>query len=343
MNVGIVGVGFMGMVHYRAYGGVPGARVAAIATRDPKKLSGDWRAIKGNFGAPGEFVHLGEIARYSDWRQLVADPTIDLVDVCLPPAMHPEVAIAALAAGKHVLVEKPIALSTAAAESMVAAAEQYGRLLLIGHVLPFFPEYAYAARLIASGEYGRLLGGHFKRIIADPSWIKDFFDPATVGGPIVDLHIHDAHFIRMTCGMPEAVFSTGRLRGEVVEFVDTQFVYRASNLAVTARSGVISQQGRSFTHGFEIQLERATLVYDFAVVEGQPTTYIPLTLLGPDGQVLQPELPAGDAFEAELTEVANSVSGGRASAILAGTLALDALRLCHLQTESVRAGEPRRV
>ena len=92
-----------------------------------------------------------------------------------------------------------------------------------------------------------------------------------VGGPLVDLHIHDAHFIRLACGMPTALFSSGRLRGDVVEFASTQFLYPKENLAVTATSGVLSQQGRSFTHAFEIYLERATLIYDFAVLDGKPT------------------------------------------------------------------------
>jgi predicted dehydrogenase len=336
LRVGIVGVGFMGMIHHLAYQQVRGAKVAAISTRDPKKLAGDWRGIKGNFGPPGTIMDLKGIKPYADWRELVADPSIDLVDICLPPAMHAEVAIAALKAGKHVLVEKPITLKTSEAQKMVDAAHTAGKQLLIGHVLPFFPEYAFAHKAIASGKHGRLLGGHFKRTIAEPLWLKDFFNPDTVGGPVVDLHIHDAHFIRLACGMPRAVFSTGRMRGEVVEFFESQFLFDRDDLSVTASGGVINQQGRSFTHGFEIHLERATLIFDFAVVEDQPTTNIPLTVLGSGGKVVRPKLDAVDGFVAELTEVVKSVRKNEPSPILAGELALDALTLCHRETQSVR-------
>ncbi|MBL8828451.1 MAG: Gfo/Idh/MocA family oxidoreductase, partial [Planctomycetaceae bacterium] len=274
VRVGIVGIGFMGMIHHLAYANVKGAKVAAIATRDAKKRAGDWRGIQGNFGPPGTIMDLKGITAYENWQDLIADPQIDLVDICLPPQLHPEVAIAALKAGKHVLVEKPIALDTPGALKMVEAGKKSGKLLLIGQVLPFFPEYAFALKAVQSGKYGRLLGGHFKRIISDPLWIKDFYDPRTVGGPVVDLHIHDAHFIRLLCGMPQAVFSTGRMRGEVVEFFTTQFQFADKDLAVTATSGVIEQQGRSFTHGFEIHLEKATIVFDFAVVAGQPRVQI---------------------------------------------------------------------
>jgi len=336
VRVGIVGVGFMGMIHYLAYPKARGAKVAAIATRDPKRRSGDWRGIQGNFGPAGTLMDLGPISRYERWQDLLADPRIDLVDICLPPKLHAEVAIAALAAGKHVLCEKPIALGLAEGKKMVQAAKRAGKQLLVGQVLPFFGEYAHARRLIAGGKYGKLLGGHFKRIISDPLWLKDFYDPKAVGGPVVDLHIHDAHFIRLVCGMPKAVFSTGRTRGDVVEFVNTQFLFDDPDLMVTAASGVIQQQGRGFTHAFEIYLQRATLLYDFAVLAGQPTANVPLTVLTPDGKALRPKLPEVDAFAAELTEAARAVRGGKPSELLAGELALDALALCHRQTESVK-------
>lgn len=339
VRVGIVGIGFMGMIHHLAYANVKGAKVAAIATRDAKKRAGDWRGIQGNFGPPGTIMDLKGIKAYENWQDLIADPQIDLVDICLPPQLHPEVAIAALKAGKHVLVEKPIALETSAALKMVEAGKKSGKLLLIGQVLPFFPEYAFALKAVQSGKYGRLLGGHFKRIISDPLWIKDFYDPRTVGGPVVDLHIHDAHFIRLLCGMPQAVFSTGRMRGEVVEFFTTQFQFADKDLAVTATSGVIAQQGRSFTHGFEIHLEKATIVFDFAVVGGQPRVQIPLTVLGPGDKVTEPKLAAVDGFVAELTDVTKAIKSGKPSPILDGTLAADALVLCHKQTQSVKTGK----
>jgi predicted dehydrogenase len=343
MNVGIVGIGFMGMIHYLAWQKVRGAKVSAVATRNQKRLAGDWRGIQGNFGPPGTMMDLKGVTPFERWEDMLADERVDLVDVCLPPKLHAPVTLAALKAGKHVLVEKPIALNEREARRMTDAATKAKRQLLIGHVLPFFPEYAFARKLITSGKHGKLLGGHFKRTIADPSWMKDFFDPAEVGGPLVDLHIHDAHFIRMICGMPRAVFSSGRMRGDVVEFYETQFLFEDKELAVTASGGVIHQQGRSFTHGFEIHLERATLVYDFAVVDGKPVTNIPLTVLGPKGKVSQPPLPQGDAFVAEMTEATRSITRGEPSPILSAELALDALVLCEREAQSVRSGKIVRV
>ena len=317
--------------------------MAAIATRDKRKLAGDWRGIKGNFGPAGTKMNLEGVRAYADWRELLDDPTIDLVDICLPPALHADVSIAALNAGKHVFCEKPIAPAPQDATRMVRAAEAAQRQLLIGHVLPFMPEYAFARAAIEGGKYGKLLGGHFKRVISEPLWIPDFFDPKRVGGPVVDLHIHDAHFIRLVCGMPAAVFSSGRLRSDVVEYIDTQFLFDDRRLAVSAASGVIAQQGRSFTHAFEIYLERATLFFDSAVFAGEPATATPLTLLTADGRVRRPELKPVDAFAAELREVIQAAKNNRPSEVLSGTLARDALLLCHCETQSARAGRVVRV
>jgi predicted dehydrogenase len=341
LQVGIAGIGFMGMIHYLGYQRTKSAKVAAICTRDTKKLSGDWRDIQGNFGPRGEMMDLSGIAQYDSYYGLLANDEIDLVDICLPPNLHLEFALQALEAGKHVFVEKPMALTADGCREMVEAANKAGRQVLVGHVLPFFPEYAKAREIIASGKYGRLLGGHFKRVISDPLWLKDFYDPAKVGGPLVDLHVHDAHFIRMLFGMPRSVASQGRMRGDVVEYCNTLFSFDDPQLVVSATSGVIHQQGRPFTHGFEIHLEKATLLYDFAVIDGKGELLMPLTVLTGDEKenVVRPEFGGGDeitAFQAEIEEAAKSIESGKPSPILGGDLARDAIILCHKQTESVR-------
>jgi len=342
LRVGIAGIGFIGMIHYLAYRKTPGAKVLALCEQDEKRLAGDWRGIKGNFGPAGTMMDLRGIATYRDLERLIGDPNLDAIDVCLPPGLHADVTVAALKAGKHVFCEKPIALADADARRMVAAAKAAGRQLLVGHVLPFMPEYAFAYRAIRSGKYGKPLGGNFKRIIADPLWLPNFYQPDKVGGPMLDLHIHDAHFIRLLFGMPMAVSSRGRMRGEVVEFAETQFVFDDPSLVVAASTGVLRQQGRAFTNSFEIQLERATLLFDFAVLDGKPRVATPLTVLEAKGKVVQPKLGSGDpvdGFVAELKEVVRSIRTGEESRILGGDLARDALLICHKETQSVRSGK----
>jgi predicted dehydrogenase len=342
INVGIAGIGFMGWIHYLAYQRVRGVKLAAVCSRNKIKLAGDWRGIKGNFGPEGTKVDLSGVSGYEDYEQMLADPTIDLVDLCLPPDLHADAAVKAFKAGKHVFVEKPMALTTADCRRMVQAAEKADRQLLVGHVLPFFPEYVHARKLIDSGRYGRPIGGTFKRVISDPLWLKDFYDPQRVGGPLVDLHVHDAHFIRLLFDMPTSFFSFGRMRGDVVEYCNSTFGFADPSLVVSAVSGVINQQGRPFTHGYEIHLERATLQFEFAAFSDE-AELMPLKVVTDKGKVLRPDLKGGDeiaGFVEEIKEVAKAIRTGQPSTILSGELARDAVVLCHKQTESVRRGRP---
>jgi predicted dehydrogenase len=334
VRIGIVGIGFMGWIHYLATHGLRGAQLAAVCSRDPKKLSGDWRGIRGNFGPPGRVVDLGGVKKYDRLEALLADPDIDLIDVCNPTDQHAATAIAALSAGKHVLVEKAIALRPEDADAMVAAAKKAARLLMVAHVLPFFPEFAYAARAIRGGAHGRLLGAHLKRVISRPDWSADIGDAAKTGGPAIDLHIHDTHFIGLVCGVPAKVFSTGVIEGDAVAYLTTQYLYGPGGPAVSCSSGAVAQKGRPFVHGYEIYLERATLVYESGAT--------PLIVLTADGQAEQPQLEGGGdpvtAFTTEIQTAADGVASGKEPDLLRGQLARDALVLCHKEIESVRTG-----
>jgi predicted dehydrogenase len=236
-----------------------------------------------------------------------------------------------LEAGKHALVEKAIALSPGDADGMLRAAKKAGKLLMVAHVLPFFPEFAYAAETIRSGRHGKLLGGHFKRVISRPDWSSEIGDPSKTGGPAIDLHIHDTHFIGLVCGVPQAVFSRGVLENGIVQHLTTQYLYDKGPGCVTCTSGALCQKGRPFVHGFEIYLEKATLLYQSGTQ--------PLTLLTADGQSEQPKLAGGaeatTAFTLELQAAIEGVAAGKEPELLSGQLARDALVMCYKECESV--------
>ena len=333
MKIGICGLGFMGMIHFLAARKAHNGRVTALSSRDPKKLAGDWRGVRGNFGPPGEVMDLSDLKRYSRYEDLLADPDVDLIDICSPTHLHADMAVAALRAGKHVLVEKAIALTPEQADLMLRTAADAGRLLMVAHVLPFVPEFAFAAEAVRGGKYGKLLGGHFKRVISRPDWSEDIGDAAKTGGPAVDLHIHDTHFIGLIAGVPAAVFSNGLAQPDgSVDYLTTQYLYGREGPAVSCTSGAVAMKGRPFVHGYEIYLERATLVFDGG----------PLTLLTEDGGKEFPPLTGDDplgAFTAEIDAAADGVRTGKAPDLLSGQLARDALVLCHKECESVRTGK----
>jgi predicted dehydrogenase len=335
VRIGIVGIGFMGMIHYLAARRLQGAAVTAIHSRDPKKLAGDWRSIQGNFGPRGEQMDLSGIKKYDTLPALLADPAIDMIDICLPTNLHAPTAIQAAQAGKHVLVEKAIALQPAEADAMLDAARKAGRLLMVAHVLPFFPEFAFAADYIRSGRGGRVLAAHFTRIISKPDWSAEIADASKTGGPAVDLHIHDTHFIGLVCGVPRAVYARGVVENGTVVHLLTHYLYDQGPGCVTCASGALCQKGRPFVHGYEIYLERATLLYESGVQ--------PLTVLTADGKTEQPKLPGGDeptsAFTTELQAAVDGIAAGKEPDLLSGQLARDALVMCHKECESVITGK----
>jgi predicted dehydrogenase len=329
----------MGMIHYLAARRVDGARVVALCSRDPRKLAGDWTSIQGNFGPRGTQMDLTGLALHDDYAKMLADPQIDLVDLCVPNDLHGRMAIQALRAGKPVLVEKPIALTLEEADAMVAAAGEAGRPLMVAQVLPFIPEFAFALEAVQSGRYGALRAAHFTRVISKPDWSSEIADPARSGGPAIDLHIHDTHFVGLLCGVPRAVHSRGVIENGAVVHLTTQYLYDAPDLAVSCVSGALSQAGRPFTHGFELDLDKATLAFEFANLGGQGHVAMPLSVILPDGTVERPELGAGDpvdGFVRELTVATEAIASGRPAPQLAGDLARQALALCLAEIESVR-------
>ena len=343
IKVGIAGIGFMGWMHYLAYRERDDIQVTALCTRNQAKLDGDWTSIQGNFGPPGEQVDTSAMSKYQEVEALLANPELDVIDVCLPPHLHKSVCLAALEAGKHVFCEKPLALNAEDCDALVAAAEGAGLQLLVGHVLPFMPEFEFLYKAVQQGTYGKLLGGRFERVISDPLWLKDFYDMEKVGGPLIDLHVHDAHLIRLLFGMPTRVTSQGRLRDDTVEYCNTLFHFEDSSLVVSATSGVLNQQGRPFMHGFEVHFEEATVQFQFAGYLDEPeTNQLKVLMPGEKGQVIRPNVGEWDpvkSFSEEIFEVVQSVQTGIASPLLSGQLARDAVMICQRQTDSVRSGE----
>lgn len=359
VRIGIIGLGFMGMTHFeganrfkddpksgrRRISGskLKGGKVTAIATRNPKKLDGDWRSIQGNFGPPGALNDLSSIKTFSDYHDLLADPDIDLVDICLPVEQHEQVALEAIKAGKHVIVEKPISVDLKAANRMVAAAEKANVQLMVAHVLPFFPEFQFALSAVTSGKYGKLRAAHFRRVIAPPAWFANVADFKKAGGAGVDLHIHDNHFISTLCGVPKQIFSQGSVIEGFVNHVHSNYVYDDPELAVSCVSGGIAARGLEFAHGFELFLEDATIAFSAGTYGGEWVVERELTLITNKGKkVTTPKLKGGSewcsAFTAELQAAVSGVASGETPEMLSGAMARDALKLCYAEAKSISSG-----
>jgi len=238
-------------------------------------------------------------------------------------------------------VEKPIAVGLDDAREIVDAASAAGVPLFVAHVLPFMPEFRFAADAIRSETYGKLLGGHMRRVICPPDWSDGMSDFRKLGGWGIDLHIHDNHFVTYACGRPQTVYSRGLLQDGLVNHVHTSYGWDNGGPAVTSVSGGIAASGLQFGHGFDFYYENATMLFEAGTYGGEWTVDRPLSLILNDGTVTAPELNSSDswcaAFTEELRTVAASVLDGEPPGALDAQTALDALEVCYAEARSIES------
>ncbi len=208
MKIGIVGLGFMGATHLAAYSKIPDVEVGGIATKSDRSLAEHLAHAGGNLDRPATVFDFSRVRQYEHWRELVLDPAYDVVDICLPTDLHAEIAITALAAGKHVLCEKPMALTSVDCDRILNAAAKSNRVLMIAHVLRFWPEFRVLEEFVKSGQNGRVRAARFERRCGIPDWSGWLPVEARSGGAVVDLLVHDIDQVLMLFGLPDRVAAT---------------------------------------------------------------------------------------------------------------------------------------
>ena len=306
LNVGLVGLGAMGRTHFECWRTCPGAQLVAISARDPKKLAGEWGDQDFNLGEQAaQHVDVSGLARYADALDLIADPNVHAVDICTATPQHAPLAIAALRAGKHVLCEKPMALSVADCAAMAEAARAADRQLMIAHCLRYWPHYVRAKEVIESGIYGRAIHASFLRVSALPAWSAGGWlsRVADSGGVVLDMHIHDVDIALWWFGEPAVIRADGHCREGLPLFVEA--LWRYDSGPTVHLHSAWDPNGGDFCHAFTLAMEGATLAYDlsvaggaFRLIEGGKTTTIPLAE------------PA--AHQAEIDDFAACINAGRA-------------------------------
>lgn len=170
INVGVIGVGAMGYNHARVYYRLENANLIAASDVSERTLN----KVCKKYDAKG----------YAEYADLLNDPEIEAVSVCVPTTHHHDVVMEAISKGKHVLVEKPIAFTLEEAEEMINAAHEKGVILATGHVERFNPAVQKAKQLIDNDVIGDVVSASAKRVGPFPPRIKDV-------GVAIDLAIHD--------------------------------------------------------------------------------------------------------------------------------------------------------
>lgn len=282
----------MGTTHLQAWRNVPGAQIAAVCSKDAKKLTGDLSAIEGNLGNKGEVFDFTNTAKYQDTRALLADTNVEAVDICLPTHLHVTTAIEAVKAGKHVLIEKPIALEGDEADALIDQANRRGVTLMTGQVLRFLPAYRGLSDALASRQYGPVRSALFRRRCAAPAWNAWLGDASKSGGGVFDLLIHDVDMALKLFGRPRFVSATGyEDLSAGIDHITAQLHY-ADVPSVVITGGWHHKKAYPFSMEYTVITDGAT--FDYSSKTGEANVY------SGDGGTSPLPVPAEDGFTAQL-------------------------------------------
>lgn len=211
-TIAIVGRGAMGRAHAAAWSELGlGERIRYIG------VSGDSPA-RGTAARAG--LSLAPRARVvAGVDEILADDEVDVVSICTPTPTHADIAIRALRAGKHVLLEKPIALTTGDAARIADAAAATDSTFMVAHVVRFFAGYQRVREQVRSGRLGDIRAVRAGRMSSatTAAWI---LDETQSGGPLVDFAIHDFDQLNLFLGTPVAVSARRETDGSIRTVVD---------------------------------------------------------------------------------------------------------------------------
>ncbi len=238
LRFGICGLGFMGRAHFVRLRENPRAEIVAVCDQDPALRRGEWGEHAGNLeqlkGAAPQDALAG-IRAYATTDELIADPDVEAVFIALPTALHAAVTVAALNAGKHVLCEKPMALTVAECNRMVSAAEQSDRTLMIAQCIRFWPQYDLIRQHVQAGLIGDARFMTLRRLGSPPTYSSEnwLLDGTKSGGAILDLHVHDVDFAHYLFGIPDEISARGTTGPSgAIDHVAATYAYRDGRYVV---------------------------------------------------------------------------------------------------------------
>ncbi len=189
INVAVVGVGTMGRNHARVYSEMKGVKLLAVCDINPKTVK--------------EIAKQYNISYYVDYKQLIRSEKLDAVSIAVPTEFHKKVAEYFIKKNIPVLIEKPIASTTANARKLIDLAKKRNVILTVGHIEKFNPAITKLQRLLQKGEFGDILSIVVRRVGLFPTQVKDV-------GVVTDLAVHDLDIITSLVGRtPSTIYARG--------------------------------------------------------------------------------------------------------------------------------------
>jgi len=333
VGFGLIGYGSWGRYHARSIVEGRGAELLAISARSAESCQ-DAREAHG-------------VDAYTDYRDLLARPDIEVVDVAVPSYLHAEMAVAALQAGKHLFLEKPMAVTVEECDAIIEAAAEVGRKLYVGHEMRLSPLWGRAKQLIEEGGLGQLRYGMVDL------WRNPYrlgtrgwrYDPARVGSWILEepIHFYDlARWYMDGVGEPVSVYARANAREPRAERLYDNFTTMV-NFPDDAYV-VISQTLAAFEHHQSVKFtgtKGALWASWSGALDRDESATDQLKYF--DGQVVRDVdllQQTGEVYELtmEIEEMVRVVEQGTEPPVT-GHDGREAVRLCLAGEESVRTGQ----
>lgn len=328
VGLAIVGAGLMGTQHARSAAACPDVELLGTFAADESQSA--------------VLAEAHGVRSYPTWDDVLADDRVEAVLVATPTSSHEELALAALSAGRHAFVEKPVARTLESALRLRAAARAADRVLGVGHVIRYFPEYRAIADAIERGDVGTPAVATFGRRCQQPDWAPDRWhtDMARSGGVAVDMLVHDVDLVRWYFGEPTEVYArvVGSDRHEGLDY---------ALATLTVPDGPICHlhgswaEPEGFSQSAEVCGTGGMLSYDS---RGRDELSFQAHAGGRGAATALPPPPVGphDPFGRQLSDLARSI---RTGAPLAGDIdwAIGSLRVALAMLESSQRREPVRL
>ncbi|MCO6452190.1 MAG: Gfo/Idh/MocA family oxidoreductase [Caldilineales bacterium] len=302
LKIGILGAGFMGATHAEAFAQVPDVQIVGISSRSTEKA----HTLAGKYDA----------RPFTDALALATDPDIDAVSNTLPTYLHKDLTLAALEAGKHVLLEKPMGLSVEECDELIAVAKQSNRVLMIGQTLRFWPEYMAISEFLKSGQLGKPLAATATRRLGPPRWAEWFLDPKLSGGEVLDLHIHDLDMLNWLFGSPKNIYTRGQRSPETGGWDLAMSLIDYGDVKAFAEGNALQPPEYPFTMTLTVLCERGSIEFSFRAggvqVDSRDAGGSGLTVYEHGKSPYGLEFEAGDGYVNMTKHFVESIRLGRA-------------------------------
>ena len=264
--------------------------------------------------------------------ELINDPEIDLVDICVGTDLHFIFVEAALAKGKHVLVEKPLARTYDEARKIVQLAKNSSSNIMSAMCLRYWPAWVWLKDVIESEVYGKCLSLNCRRQTSPPDGAF-YSNHEECGGALLDLHVHDTDFINYCFGMPRAVFSQG-YKGSSggIDHVITNYIYDQSMDVplVSAEGSWTMQDGYGFNMSYTANFENATACY---LLDSEET--LKLFRSGYETETIK--LKQGMGYEFEIRSFVDEILSGKESNLALLNQAAESIAIIEAEQLSIKS------